>query len=189
MKHWPWGKILASFACLLIVIGIVPPAALFFGGSHNFFPLEMPLPLKSGEYTSQLFTTDWGDTYEIYIIPADYRAKKVQLNLDWKIVDENGNVIQQGRYSERTETNWVTIGEYQPKIGQRQKIIIKVNQNIEGNSTAQPRLIIGLPQRNSDYFDVRDIFNAWAVITAGPGTLLLFFLLFRRLRRPKIHNI
>ena len=189
MKHWPWSKILAIFACLLIVIGIAPPASLFFGGSHNFFPLKMPLPLTKGEYTSQIFTTDLDDAYEIYIIPDDFRTKKIQLNLDWKIVDESGNVIQQGRYRELTETNWVTIGEFQSKINRRQKIIVKVNQNVEGIGTAQPRLIIGLPQRNSDYYDVRDIFNAWAVIIAGPGAILLLFLLIRRMRQPKQQNI
>ena len=189
MKHWPWNKILAIFACLLILIGIVPPAALFFGGNRNFFPLQMPLPLEKGEYTSHIFTTDLDDAYEIYIIPDDYRTKKIQLNLDWKIVDESGNVIQQGIYRDRTETNWVAIGKYQPKIGQRQKIIIKVNQNIEGIGTAQPRLIIGLPQRNSDYYDVRDIFNAWAIVTAGPGATYLLFLIFRRMRHPKQQHI
>jgi hypothetical protein len=181
----PWKRILAILACLLIVIGIAPPAALFFGGSHSFFPLQMPLPLKPGEYASQFFKTELDDTYEIEVTTDDYPAQQVQMDLDWKIVDDTGSIIEQGTYSGRIDSGYETIGEYRPKPGLRQRIIVQIQNVIQATGKAHPQLLIGLPQRNSDYCDARDIFNAWAYVTAGPGAILLLFLLIRRIKRSR----
>jgi len=111
------------------------------------------------------------------------------MDLDWKIVDDTGTIIKQGTYSDRIDSGYETVGEYRPKLGLRQRIIVRIQNVIQGTDATHPILLIGLPDRNSDYCDVRDIFNAWAVITAGPGALLILFLVFRRMRQPKQQHI
>jgi hypothetical protein len=185
VKSWPWDKILVTLACLLIVVGIAPAAALLFGGNRNFFPLQMPIQLKRGEYTSQLFKTDMDENYEIYFDSFGCLDKETRLDMDWKIVDESGALIQQGSFGDNFQCELDRIGEYQAKIGQRQRIIAKIHHDVEGIGAAQPELVVGLPRRQDDYWNVYDLFNAWAVITAGPGALLLLFLLIRRRTRSK----
>jgi len=190
VKHWPWNRILAIFASLLVVIGIAPTAYLFiWSKAHNLFPLRMPLPLKRGEYISQFYKTDLDETYVIEIYTDNYPAQTAQMDLDWKIVDDTGTIIKQGTYSDRIDSGYETVGEYRPKLGLRQRIIVRIQNVIQGTDATHPILLIGLPDRNSDYCDVRDIFNAWAVITAGPGALLILFLVFRRMRQPKQQHI
>jgi hypothetical protein len=186
VKHWPWNIILIIVASLLIVIGIAPAADLFmWSKAHNLFPLRMPLPVKNGEYTSPFFKTDLDDTYEIEIYTSDYPAQKAQMDLDWKIVDDRGTIIKQGTYSDRIDSGYETIGVYRPKLGLHQRIIVRIQNVIQGTGAAHPILLIGLPDRNNDFYNARDIFTAWAYITVGPGALLLLYLLFRRVKRPK----
>jgi hypothetical protein len=180
MKNWPWNKILAIFACSLLVIGIAPEVALLFGTNRNFFPLSMPIQLKKGEYTSQFFKPDIDATYEIFFDSFGCLDNESRLDMDWKIVDESGALIQQGSFADNIQCNLDQIGEYKPKLDQRQRIIVKIYNDVEGMGAAQPQLVVGLPQWNDDYYNVRDIFNAWAWITAGPGVIILLYLLIRR---------
>src|SRR5580658_11072364 len=99
MKSWPWRLIFGSIGGLLILIGITPLAYLWwFGTAHNLAPLSAPISLKRGEYTSPSFKTDLDEDYqvEIYFLPFH----RTPLDLDWKIVDENGALIQSGVYTE-----------------------------------------------------------------------------------------
>ncbi len=89
VKSWPWRVIFGGIGGLLILVGVAPMAyLLWFGTAHNFEPLSAPLSLKRGEYTSAFFKTDLDEDYqvEIYFLPSD----RTPLDLDWKIVDENG---------------------------------------------------------------------------------------------------
>jgi hypothetical protein len=186
MKNWPWNKILVGVAFLLIVVGIVPRARLFFWSkSHNLFPLTMPLPLKSGEYASLSFKTDLRDTYEIDLSTVDYPAKEAQVDLNWKVVDDAGTTIEQGAFEGRIDSGPMKIGQYKPKLGQRQRVIVRINRDVQGTEAVHPQLQIGLPQKNSDLCDAIDILNAWAFVMAGSGAALLLFLLILRMRRSK----
>jgi len=186
VKNWPWSIILTIFACLLIVIGIVPRANQFMWRRvHNLQPLRMPLPLKKGEYTSQFFKTDLKDTYKIDFSSDDDPTNLARIDLDWKIVDDRGFIIKQGTYSNPIDNGFDAIGEYRPKLGTRQRIIVRIQNVIPEKVGAHTELLIGLPQRINDFFNIRDMFNAWACITSGPGALLLLFLLIRRMRQPK----
>jgi hypothetical protein len=91
--------IFGSIGGLLILLGVAPIAyLLWFGTAHNFEPLSAPLSLKRGEYTSPLFRTDLDEDYQvdIYSLPNN----RSPLDLDWKIVDESGVLIQSGVYTE-----------------------------------------------------------------------------------------
>ena len=99
MKSWPWRMIFGSIGGLLILVGVTPIAyLLWFGTAHNFEPLSAPLSLKRGEYTSALFKTDLDEDYQVEIYSLPYHRSP--LDLDWKIVDESGVVIQSGVYTE-----------------------------------------------------------------------------------------
>jgi hypothetical protein len=77
------------------------------------------------------------------------------------------------------------IGQYKPKLGQRQRVIVRINRDVQGTEAVHPQLQIGLPQKNSDLCDAIDILNAWAFVMAGSGAALLLFLLILRMRRSK----
>jgi hypothetical protein len=183
VKSWLWKNSLAIVACSLIVAGMAPAIDLFtWSKAHNLFPARMPLPLKRGEYTSTFFKADLDETYEIQIGTVDYPAQIAQMDLDWKIVDNRGTILKQGTYSDLIDSGDRTIGEYQPKAGLQQRVIVQIKNVLKGADAAHPQLIIGLPQRSDDFYNVRDVFNVWAVITAVSGALLLIFWLIRRMK-------
>ena len=54
------------------------------------------------------------------------------LDLDWKIVDASGTVLQQGTENTLLRgANNVNLGDYHPKRGERQKLIVDVHREIE----------------------------------------------------------
>jgi hypothetical protein len=184
MKSWPRNKILAVVAGSLIFIGVAPRVNLYFWHrAHNLFPLQMPLPVKTGEYTSPFFTTDLDEAYEIEAYTSDYPAQKVQMDLDWKVEDEVGGVIQKGTYSGPIDSGYELIAQYRPKLGTSQRIVIEIRKAVQETGAAHPQLSVGLPYVNSDYYDGRDFLNLLALIVAGTGALLLLFLQIPHLRR------
>jgi hypothetical protein len=190
VNSWLWRNSLAIVAGSLIVVGMAPAIDLFiWRKAHNLFPARLPLPLKRGEYASAFFKTDLGEKYEIEISTDDYPAQIAQMDLDWKIVDETGNVIQQGSYKGQINSGPVSIGEYQPRVGSQQRVIVQIQNVLQGTDAAHPLLMIGLPDRSNKFYNSRDVFNAWAVIVAGPGALLLLYWLIRRTKRPAQPNI
>ena len=129
MKSWPWRMIFGGVGGLLILVGVTPIAyLLWFGNAHNFEPLSAPLSLKRGEYTSALFETDLDEDYqvEIYFLPRD----RSPLELDWKIVDERGVLIQSGVYTEDQHSgvnDAILTRKYRPKRGSANRIILNVH--------------------------------------------------------------
>jgi len=193
MKKWRWRRILIALAFLLVVVGVTPFALLlWFGYAHNSQPLSMPLPLKQGKYTSARFRTDLDEPYMIQVEFADSSHRGIGLNpdaifdLDWKIVDANGTMIQQGTQNTRLSwANGVNLGEYHPKRGVAQRFILNLHRDIvesegsnvtlEVNSTEDPEgMAIG-------YYVLR----LWAIVVAGSGSILLAVLLIRRPASPE----
>jgi hypothetical protein len=193
VKSWPWRMIFWTIGWLLILIGITPLAyLLWFGTAHNFEPLSAPISLKRGEYTSAFFKTDLDEDYqvEIYFIPFH----RTPLDLDWKIVDESGALIQSGVYTEDQHIGGngaILTRRYRPKRGSPNRIILNIHQDVQAKDSErqlQPtdtRIHIGVPERGLEqaYGSVAAI--VWAAGVAGPGAIILAFLLVRRAFRPK----
>jgi hypothetical protein len=193
VKSWPWRMIFGSIGGILILLGVTPIAYLLWSGtSHNLAPLSAPLSLKRGEYTSPLFKTDLDEDYqvEIYSLPT-YRSP---LDLDWKIVDESGLLIQSGVYTEDQQlggNDAILTRNYRPKRGAANRIILNVHQDVQAKSAegqlhpTDVRLHIGVPERTLEqaYGSVAAI--AWAAVVGGLGAIILAFQMVMRAIRPK----
>lgn len=174
-----WRTVLISLACVLIVAGLAPLAYLtWWGHAHNFEPVSMPLPLKRGEYVSPFFATDLNDDYQvdIYWLPWD----RTPLDLDWKIVDKAGRVIESGNFRDNQPGgNTVILGHYRPKRGLRQRVIINIHQDVQGQPDADVRLHVGLPERGVEQAYGFAAAIAWAAVIAGTGVVMLLVLLIQ----------
>jgi hypothetical protein len=184
VKRWTWRRILVSLAFLLVLVGIAPLAYLFWwGNAHNLQPLSVPLSLKRGEYISPFFTTDLNDDYQIEIDSIPF--ERTGLDLDWRIVDDSGAMIRQGTYTDQLPGgNWALLGHYRPKRGLRQRIIVRIHQDVQAPES-HPKLNIGLPERGLEQAYGSAAAIGWAAIVAGAGVIMLFVLLILRATRRK----
>ena len=200
MKRWPWRRILTCIACLLVVVGIAPLAYLsWWINVHDWNPMTMSLPLEHGEYTSPFFTTDLNKPYYLVVISDRIRdgqtasciegSKVIDsyacagvgriLNIDWKIVNEQGTVMQQGIYNDRIYSGVETrLGEYLVKPGSHLKINLRIHEDVQGFDFAHPKLQF---QPNPEYGLENAYgaaaFMAWAAFVAGAGVVILLILL------------
>jgi hypothetical protein len=193
VKSWPWRLIFGSIGGLLILIGIMPLAyLLWFGTAHNFEPLSAPISLKHGEYTSPSFKADLDEDYQVEVYFLPYH--RTPLDLDWKIVDESGALIQSGVYTEDQHiggNDAILTRKYRPTRGSAHRIILNIHQDVQakdGEGQLQPdtRLHIGVPERGLEQAYGSAAAIVWAAGAAGLGTLILFFLLALRAIRSKI---
>lgn len=183
MKRWPWRTILVSLATLLVLVGVAPLAyLLWWGKTHNLEPLSVPISLRRGDYTSPFFTTDLDDDYQIEIYFLPYH--RTPLDLEWKIVDETGALIQSGGYSEDQMGGNDAILErhYRPKRGSRQRIMLSIRQDVQATES-DTRLHIGLPERGLEQAYGSAAATIWAAIVAGAGAIMLLVLLILRVLR------
>jgi hypothetical protein len=134
VKRLPWATILLSVGVSLVLVGVAPLGYLFWRGSaHNWEPLSAHIALKRGQFKSPLFTTDLDDDYqiEIYFLPPH----QIPLDLDWRITDEKGTIIQSGTYSEDHQmggNDAILTRCYQPKRGSLQRIIVNIQSRRSG---------------------------------------------------------
>jgi hypothetical protein len=183
LKRWPWRTILVSLATLLVLVGVAPLAyLLWWGKTHNLEPLSVPISLRRGDYTSPFFTTDLDDDYQIEIYFLPYH--RTPLDLEWKIVDETGALIQSGGYSEDQMGGNDAILErhYRPKRGSRQRIMVSIRQDVQAPES-DTRLHIGLPERGLEQAYGSAAATIWAAIVAGAGAIMLLVLLILRVLR------
>ena len=199
LNRWHWRKTFAVVAVFLIVLGVAPLAYfLWFGSAHNFTPLSVPISLKRGEFISPFFTTDLDEGYqvEIYFLPIP----RTPLDLDWKIVDESGAVVQSGKYS---EDQFLVLGnhpwggndvilerQFRPKRGSRQRVIVDIHEDVvapdaeKSLQSTDTRLYVGLPERGLEQAWGLGLYSVWAAVVAGIGAIMLLVLLipsmFRR---------
>ncbi|MGO9436737.1 MAG: hypothetical protein ACLPH3_09030 [Terracidiphilus sp.] len=193
MKNSPWRKVFGIIAGLLILVGVSPAVYFWwFGTAHNFDPLSAPISLRRGEYTSAFFKTDLDEDYqvEIYFLPYP----RSPLDLDWKIVDESGALIQSGVYTENPRlggNDAILTRKYRPKLGSANRIILNIHQDVQAKNSEQPhptdtRLYVGLPERGLERAWGYAAATVWAAAIAGPGAIVLAVLLVMRAIRPKI---
>jgi hypothetical protein len=194
MKNLPRRRIFGSIAGLLILFGVMPIVyLLWFGTAHNFEPLSAPISLKHGEYASAFFKTDLDEDYqvEIYFLPYP----RSPLDLDWKIVDESGALIQSGVYSEDQHlggNDAILTRKYRPKRGSANRIFLNIHQDVQAKNNerqskpTETRLHIGVPERGLEQAYGSAAAIVWAAGVAGLGAIILAFLLVMRAIRPKI---
>ncbi len=192
MKRGRWRSILFGIGCFLEVLGIFPIACLlWFGHSHNFQPLSMQLPFKQGAYTSAEFKTDLNESYMVQVELMDSTDRAIGLNpdavldLDWKIVDTGGTVLAQGSQNEPIRgANNVNFGEYKPKRGQRQRMIVNIHRDIEEPDDSTVTLEVNSTEDPEGMAFGFVLFSWWAGVVGGLGAVILLILLFMRARRP-----
>jgi hypothetical protein len=167
----------------LVLVGVAPLAyLLWWGKTHNLEPLSVPISLRRGDYTSPFLTTDLDDDYQIEIYFLPYH--RTPLDLEWKIVDETGALIQSGGYSEDQMGGNDAILErhYRPKRGSRQRIMVSIRQDVQAPES-DTRLHIGLPERGLEQAYGSAAATIWAAIVAGAGAIMLLVLLILRVLR------
>lgn len=184
MKSWPWTKIVAGVGSVLVLVGVAPLACLlWYGAVHNFEPLSVPISPKRGEYASPSFTTDLNEPYQIqiYFLPPH----STPLDLDWKVVDDRGMVIQSGAFREgNTGGNSVNVGEYRSKRGSRQKVIVNIHQDVDAVGP-ELKLHVGVPEETLDMAYGSAAAIGWAAIVGGAGAIVLLSLLVRKAMRSR----
>ena len=179
MKKWPWKKILVSVGWLLVVVGIVPGAYLVvqLGKPHPAKALSVPVSLRQGTFTSPYFTPDSSGNYLIELNWNSFPARQTDVELDWTISAENGAVIQQGSYGKILRgSNTALLGEYNPTVGQRQRIALDIHQEVEGTS-ADTKLEVGPPDTTANTSYLIPLVSGFAAFLAVPGALLLLVVL------------
>jgi hypothetical protein len=200
MKKWHFRKILIGVAVFLVLLGVGPLAyLLWFGSAHNFTPLSVPISLKRGEFTSPFFTADLNDDYqvEIYFLPH----RTTPLDLDWKIVDETGAVIQSGSYTDDRQlgsNDAILERRFRPKRGSRERVIVNILQDVESPNaekimrSTDTRLYVGLPERGLEQAFGLGLYSVWAAVVGGAGAIMFLVLLVlgvTRRQTEQVHHV
>lgn len=181
VKTWAWRKIVAAVGLSLLLLGLAPLARLCWRGvTHNPRPVSMPVPLKRGEYSSPFFKTERNEGYRIEIKWDASGTKWKALDVDWRIVDDSGALLQQGNYNYQLRGNTAALGQHHSTRRLRQKVIIRNIQDAQGLDLAHPRLEISLPERGLEMAYGAIYPMKLAFMVAGPGMLILLFLFIAR---------
>jgi len=178
VKKWPWNKILVCVGWLLLVAGITPGAYLLvrLGSAHGQKPLSVPVALKQGAFTSPYFTAEANGDYLIELSWDMIPARQTLVDLDWKIVAENGSVIEQGAFSSLLRgANTVTLGSYKPVSGQREQAVLNVHADVDQGG-AHAKLEIGPLDRSANLSEAIPLAAGWALFVTVPGAILLLVL-------------
>ncbi len=187
MKKWPWNKILVCVGWLLVVAGITPGAYILvrLGNAHDQKPLSVPVSLKQGAFISPYFTAISGSDYDIDLNWDMIPARQTFLDLDWKIMADSGQVVEQGTVNSVLRgANMITLGSYKPTAEQREQIVLNVHEDVDQGG-AHAKLEIGPPDTLADLSQAIPFAAGWAAFVAGPGTILLIALAILGAKRRK----
>jgi hypothetical protein len=181
VKSWVWRELVAGVAWSLVLIGFVPLGIwCWWVVTHSPRPVSMEVRLKRGEYSSPFFKTELNEDYQIEIVWNDHSAEWKALDLDWRIVDDSGALLQQGTYNYRLSGNTAALGHYHSPRRLRQRLIIVNLQDAQGLDLVHPKLEISLPERSLDMSYAAMYPIQLASMVAAPGVLILLFLLIAR---------
>jgi hypothetical protein len=89
-------------------------------------------------------------------------------------------LLQTGTYNYRLRSDVAKLGHYQSTRRLRQRIIIRSVQDAQGLDLAHPKLEISLPERSLGMGYAILYGLKLALIVAGPGMLILLYLLIAR---------
>jgi hypothetical protein len=175
VQKWPWKNILVCVGWLLLVVGVAPGAYILMrlGNTHSEKPLSVPVSLKQGEFTSPTFTADGSRDYLIDLTWDLFPARQTSVDLDWKVVADNGSVVQQGSFNNLLRgANTIRLGSYKPNPGQRERIVLNVHADVDQGG-AHAKLDVGPMESWLGLANDLPFVSGWAFLVAGPGVLLL----------------
>jgi hypothetical protein len=175
LKKWPWKNILVCAGWLLLVVGIMPGAYILvrLGNTHSEKPLSVPVSLKQGEFTSPAFTAGSGGDYLVDLTWDLFPARQTSVDLDWKVVADNGSVVQQGSFNNMLRgANTIRLGSYKPNPGQHEQVILNVHADVNQGG-AHAKLDVGPAESWVGLASDIPFAAGWAFVVAGPGILLL----------------
>lgn len=187
MKKLPWKFILSCVGWLLLVAGIVPGAYVLvrLGNTDNQKPLSVPVSLKEGEFKSPYFTLDSGKDHLVSLTWDLTPARQTSVDLEWKLVADNGAILQQGHYLDLLRgANFIVLGTYKPTPGQREQVVLNVHADVD-QGNAQAKLEVAPPDQTSMLSDLIPGAAAWAGLVALPGALLLIVIAIRGVKSEK----
>jgi len=167
---------------VLVLVGVAPTLLLIWDGTRNYYPLSMPLTLARGQTTSPWFTPEVNDTWQVGLQwPRGVSDQPVHLSIDWKIVDERDSLIAQGTFADGLKGgNGVHLGSYTTRRGVRQRIILDVHNDVQGENDAHPTLKIEDPEPSLDDSYAFPLVLGWATIFGGCGLIALLIGLLKR---------
>lgn len=183
--------ILVGIGWLLLVAGITPGAYILvrLGNSHNQKPLSVPVSLKQGQFTSPYFTVNSGEDYLVNVNWDLVPARQTLVDLDWKIVADNGSVIQQGAFNNPLRgANSLRLGEYIPTSSQREQIVLDVHADADQGG-AHATLEVAPPDTLWRVSEEIPVAAKWAAFVAFPGAILLLILLAMGAKQRKLSGI
>lgn len=175
MSRWFSTRTAIGAGWVLIGLGMVPIACLYlWARTHSSQPLSEQINIQRGQFVSSYFVPRLDGIYQINLYWSKFPRTETQVDLDWRIVDSQDQVIDQGTYNSALDgANIVELGEYHPQLGVRQRIIVDVHQEINGPS-GEAMLQIGIPEVGLDRAEgAYPLAMGWAAITAVPGIVML----------------
>jgi len=187
MIRWLSMRTAVGVAWFLIALGVVPfVCLLLWASTHSSQPISERIRLEPGQFVSSYFKPELDGTYQITLYWPKFPNPATEVNLDWRIVDSHNQVIDRGTYDSQLDgANIIQLGEYHPKRGVRQRIIVNVNQGVTGPD-GEAKLEIGIPEVGLDRAEgAYPLAAGWAVITTVPGMIILVLIWFWRRASPK----
>ena len=189
MKKWPWRTMLAILGGCLVIAGSYPftyclwlanaprPEMLLFKFPSKQGQYQSP-PMKAGFYGPCVIDLEWQRS-----IPGD---KPVELDLDWKILDDRNRLVEQG--TSHSEVTSDTIGLAARTSGYRrgQRVVLTLPHDMQDlGEFMQVRARVDTSEISLDLSYAWGISVFIAGVVAGPGALLLLVLWIKRPgRRP-----
>lgn len=175
MNRWLSTRTAIGIGWFLIGMGLLPfVCLLLWARTHNSQPVSEQISLHRGQFVSHLFKPEVDGTYQISLYWLKFPNQETRLDLDWRIVDAQGHLIDDGTCSSQIgETNIVGLGEYHPQRGVSQRIIVNVHQDVNGPD-GDARLEIGVPEVALDLDEgAYPLAVGWSAITTIPGIIVL----------------
>jgi hypothetical protein len=187
MKRWLSARTAIGVGWFLVGVGLLPFGyLLLWGSTHNSEPVSEQISLQRGQLVSPYFKPEIDGTYQISLYWLKYPNPATRVDLDWRIVDSQDVIIDQGTYNNAIRGgNIVGLGDYHPQRGVRQRIIVNVHQDVNGPDR-EATLEVGIPEVALDIDEgAYPLAMGWAVITTGPGIVMLAVIWFWRRFSPK----
>jgi hypothetical protein len=185
MKQF-WQKILAILGACLVIAGVYPfVSCIWLEYGPRPEPFLMQFQTRKGEYLSTPIVTGFSGPYRIDLewpetIPGD---RHIWLDLDWKIVDQKGRIVEQGSNHSWIVGNTICLGGYAQGYRRGQRVVLSLPHDVQGLEDSM-RMKVSVDQDEITL----GLSYAWgfSVIFAGivavPGALLLIFLAVWRVR-------
>jgi hypothetical protein len=184
MNRWLSTNNAIRIGWFLIGVGLLPLGCLLLWAyTHNSQPISEPIFLRRGQFVSRYFKPELNGTYQVSLSWLNkFPSRETKVDLDWEIVDSQGQVIDQGTYDSSLDgSNIVELGEYHPQQRVRQRIIVNVHREVNGPD-GEARLEVGVPEVGLElaegYFPLA---IEWAGIVGGLAVVIFLVLLILRL--------